>query len=67
MSIMPVSDFVANFVNSLGAISRSIPLAGSIILIVTPSSLSSSFMPMIIVPPFSLVNLIELSTRLDMT
>ena len=69
---VPFSDFVANFVNSLGNMSGSIPLPVSFMLIMTCCALllnSSSFFSkmIVIVPLLSRVNLPALSKRLDTT
>ena len=70
---VPVTDFVANFVNNLGNISGSIPVPVSFILTITWSSLprpppySSSFLCMAIVILPSAVNLIALLRILSKT
>src|SRR4051812_22080393 len=62
---VPLSDFVANFINNLGKISESIPLPVSFIFIII--SLSSSLLfTMTSIEP-CLVNLIALFNKLDIT
>lgn len=62
---VPLSDFVANLVNSLGSISESIPLPVSFIFIII-SWLFSLFIAIIFIEP-CLVNLIALSSKLEIT
>jgi hypothetical protein len=64
--VPPVSGFVANFVNNLGSISGSIPAPESFTLTRT-SSLLSFFCTRTVIVPLSLVNLIALLRRLDIT
>jgi hypothetical protein len=63
---VPLSDFVANFVNNLGNISESIPDPVSLMLTRT-SLLLSFFSTTMDIVPSSFVNFIALSNRLEIT